>query len=408
MQNPFKPSDRALNPSDWRWPWWPLVPLYPFGQRRTIRREVVPDRVWSFEQVQGILYVTVPIRMTVIRMDTGGLLVYAPVAPTRECIRLVGELIAKHGDIRHIILPTVSGLEHKVFVAPFARQFPKAEIFVAPDQWSYPFKLPLSWLGLPKKRTHILPRDGSETPFSREFSYAILGPIDLGLGPFEEVAFFHWRSQTLLVTDTIVSVPENPPEIVDLDPYPLLFHARDRADELVEDTPATRQKGWQRISLFAFYFQPSALEAVELKQALRDALKARDRSRKAYFGLFPFQWKPGWKQAFDALQRGGNIFVAPILQTLILNRAPKETLEWADRVAGWNFQRIIPCHFDAPVEATPEEFRQAFDFLKADETSQMGYLGSPAHPLPEADFTLLRDLEERLNKRGITPPRKTL
>lgn len=408
MQNPFQPSDRALNPSDWRWPWWPLVPLYPFGQRRTIRREVVPDRVWTFEQVQGILYVTVPIRMTVIRMDTGGLLVYAPVAPTRECIRLVGELVAQHGDIRYIILPTVSGLEHKVFVAPFARQFPKAEIFVAPDQWSYPFKLPLSWLGLPKKRTHILPRDGSETPFSREFSYAILGPIDLGLGPFEEVAFFHLRSQTLLVTDTIVSIPENPPKIVDLDPYPLLFHARDRGDEIIEDTPATRQKGWQRISLFAFYFQPSALEAVALKQALRDALKARDRSRKAYFGLFPFQWKPGWKQAFDALRRGGNIFVAPILQTLILNRAPKETLEWADRVARWNFQRIIPCHFDAPVEATPEEFRRAFDFLKADETSQMGYLGSPAHPLPEADFTLLRDLEERLNKRGITPPRKTL
>jgi len=408
VQNPFKPSDRALNPSDWRWPWWPLVPLYPFGQRRTIRREIVPDRVWTFEQVQGILYVTVPIRMTVIRMDTGGLLVYAPVAPTRECIRLMGELVSKHGDIRYIILPTVSGLEHKVFVAPFARKFPEAEIFVAPDQWSYPFKLPLSWLGLPKKRTRILPRDGSETPFSREFSYAILGPIDLGLGPFEEVAFFHWRSQTLLVTDTIVSIPENPPEIVALDPYPLLFHARDRGDEIVEDTPEIRQKGWQRISLFAFYFQPSALEAVKLKQALRDASKARDRSRKAYFGLFPFRWKPGWKQAFEALRRGGNIFVAPILQTLILNRAPKETLEWADRVAGWNFQRIIPCHFDAPLEATPEEFRRAFDFLTADETSGRGYLGSPTHPLPEADFTLLRDLEERLNKRGITPPRKTL
>lgn len=76
----------------------------------------------------------VPIRMTVIRLDMGGLFVYAPVAPTPECIRLVNELVAEYGDVRYIILPTASGLEHKVFVGPFARKFPKAQVFVAPDQ----------------------------------------------------------------------------------------------------------------------------------------------------------------------------------------------------------------------------------------------------------------------------------
>jgi len=55
------------------------------------------------------------------------------------------ELVAEHGDVSYIILPTVSGLEHKVFVGPF-RCFPHALVFVAPNQWSFPLNLPLSWL----------------------------------------------------------------------------------------------------------------------------------------------------------------------------------------------------------------------------------------------------------------------
>ncbi|MEL7039744.1 MAG: DUF4336 domain-containing protein, partial [Cyanobacteria bacterium J06592_8] len=151
---------------DFSWPWWPAAPLYPYGQRRTLRREVIKDTLWTFDQLQGILYVVVPIRMTVVKLEQGGLLVYAPVAPTPECIRLVRELVTRHGDVKYIILPTTSGIEHKVFVGPFARQFPQAHVFVAPRQWSFPLNLPLSWLGLPRNRTHILPKDSSKVPFS--------------------------------------------------------------------------------------------------------------------------------------------------------------------------------------------------------------------------------------------------
>jgi len=55
---------------------------------------------------------------------------------------------------------------------------------------------------------------------------------------------------------------------------------------------------------------------VNLEQAFRDALKAPDRSPKHI--QFPFRWKDTWKQSFDALRGGGRLFVAPILQTLIL------------------------------------------------------------------------------------------
>jgi hypothetical protein len=383
---------------DWSWPFWPVLPIYPFGRRRTLRKEVVKDTIWTFDQLQGIFYVVVPIRMTVVKLEAGGLLIYAPIAPTPECIRLVKELVAEHGDVKYIILPTISGLEHKIFVGPFARKFSNAQVFVAPKQWSFPINLPLSWLGFPKRRTQVLPPNSSDTPFANEFDYAILGPIELGPGRFAEVAFFHKRSRTLLVTDIVLSIPEAPPEIVQLDPYPLLFHAKDDAFHRVFDTEANRRKGWQRISLFAFYFQPSALEVIGIKEVFPHALGATDRSRKAYFGLFPFKWKSDWQQSFEALRGGGRLFVAPILQALILNRAPRETIDWANKVASWDFQRIIPCHLDSPIEATPSQFRQAFAFLEKQ--------GNIIEPLPEEDFAYLRQLSEKLSDRGITPPPK--
>lgn len=49
---------------------------------------------------------------------------HAPIAPTPECVRLVEEL----GEpVKYIVLTTYA-YEHKVFVAPFARKFPKAQV----------------------------------------------------------------------------------------------------------------------------------------------------------------------------------------------------------------------------------------------------------------------------------------
>jgi len=398
-------EEQENQPQDLSWNFWPALPLYPYGKRRTIRLEVLQDTIWTFEQIQGIFYVVVPIRMTVVKLAEGGLLVYAPVAPTPECLRLVKELEIKHGSIKYIILPTASGLEHKVFVGPFARYFPQAVVFVAPNQWSFPFNLPLSWLGLPGNRTQVLPADSSQTPFAKEFDYAILGSIELSLGKFVEVAFYHRRSHSLLLTDTIVSIPAEPPAVVKLDPYPLLFHAKNHVLDPIVDTPANRQRGWQRISLFAFYFRPSALETIKLGEAIREARQAPDRSKKAYFGLFPFKWQGSdWQQSFTALRRGGKPIVAPVLQTLILNRASQATLNWADKVASWNFQRIIPCHFDAPITATPQEFREAFTFLEKPSSPDRSYFENQL--LPAADFELLIKIEDNLSKGGILPARK--
>ncbi|GAX34188.1 DUF4336 domain-containing protein [Nodularia sp. NIES-3585] len=393
------------HPKDWSWHFWPAVPFYPYGRRRTICAEIVKDTIWTFDQLHGILYTVVPIRMTVVKLAAGGLLVYAPVAPTIECVRLVNELVTKHGDVKYIILPTSSGLEHKVFVGPFARCFPQAQVFVAPHQWSFPFNLPLSWLGFPQKRTQVLPEDSSQSPFGDEFDYQVLD-IDLGRGSFAEVAFFHRRSHTLLLTDSILSVPEEPPAINQLDPYPLLFHARDHGGEAIADHPENRRKGWQRISLFAIYFRPHALEMTGLGQMFRDAFQAPQHSPKAYFGLFPFRWREDWRQSFDILRGNGRLFVAPILQILILPQAPKQVLTWADQVASWDFRQIIACHFDSPIQASPVEFRQAFNFLEKPPVLSEDLSGNSNQPLSEDDMQFIRELEVNLTKQGIAKPPK--
>ncbi|WP_059000824.1 DUF4336 domain-containing protein [Leptolyngbya sp. NIES-2104] len=374
------------------WFYWFTVPIYPYSQRRTIRREVVKDSVWVFEQLQGVFYVVTPIRMTVVKLDAGGLLVYAPVAPTIECLRLLNEIVSVHGDVQYIIFPTASGLEHKAFVPPFARKYPNAQIYIAPDQWSYPVNLPLSWLGFPKHRTHLL--DGRSIPFGDQFEYAKLGPIRLGLGPFEEIALFDRRSKTLLVTDSVLSVPEVAPEIIQIDPYPLLFHARESGTEQIEDTEANRRKGWQRVALFTFYFRPSGLDIADLIPSVREVVKAPDRSKKAFFGWYPFHWKLGWQRSFEALRKH-RLIVAPILQRLILNREPQIVIDWAEKVASWDFERIIPCHLDAPIDANSQEFRAAFSFLEKD-----------GRALPDEDFELLKEIEKGLIKTKVTPPAK--
>ena len=389
-----KSSHNQLNSPDYHWRFWATVPIYPYSQRRTIRREVLKDTIWTFDQLQGIFYVVVPIRMTVIKLATGGLLVYAPVSPTKECVGLVQELVEQHGEVKYIILPTISGLEHKNCVGPFARKFPQATVFVAPHQWSFPLNLPLSWLGFPAKRTKVLPADSSQAPFADEFDYAILGDIDLRLGRFAEVAFLHKRSQTLLVTDSIVSIPQRPPEIIEQDLFPLLFHARESAQEPINDTPENRIKGWRRICLFAMYFRSSVLDIPTLSKTLTAAWRSPNKSAQTYWGLYPFDWKPNWELAFDQLCCHGRLLVAPILQTLILNRAPQETLQWADTVTSWNFNQVIPCHFAAPVDAKPQEFRQAFSFLELKDQID----------LPQADLKTLKNIDAFLYKPGIIPP----
>jgi hypothetical protein len=199
-----------------------------------------------------------------------------------------------------------------------------------------------------------------------------------------------------LITDSIISIPIEPPPILQAELYPLLFHARERSSDPIADTPAHRLRGWQRICLFAFYFQPKVLKILTWGKTFKASFLAPDRSRQSYLGLYPFQWQPDWQQGFTDLRDNGRLLVAPILQILILNRAPTQTIAWVDRVAQWDFSQIIPCHFDAPITATPQEFRAAFNFLERSS--------SPDDLLSTADADFLRQIEQRLVRWRIIVP----
>lgn len=152
--------------------------------------EVMPGRLWTFDQMLGVFYVHVPIRMSVLRLDSGGLFVYAPVAPTKELLGLLAPLIDAHGPIRHIVLPSVAP-EHKVNAGPFARKFPGAEFWMTDAQYSFPADLPRTWVGLPKN-INILPESSSAVgPLAGELDFEVLTAKASRESVYQEAAFYH-------------------------------------------------------------------------------------------------------------------------------------------------------------------------------------------------------------------------
>lgn len=230
--------------------------------------------------------------------------------------------------------------------------------------------------------------------------------IDLSKGSFAEVALLHKSTETLLVTDAVIKIPPSPPAILELNPFPLLFHARETALDKLEDTPENRLKGWQRICLFALYFRPSMVDTAPLKQLLKEAFNAPNRSRENYFGAYPFRWQSGWKQSFDAIASLEKPFVAPILETLILPQNPSAAINWANNIASWQFKQIIPAHFSAPIQATPLEFRQAFSFLDIESNRPEKLYPSGNQQIFSRDSTFIKQLEATLIKLNIAKPPK--
>ena len=74
-------------------------------------------------------------------------------------------------------------------------------MWAAPDQWSWPINLP------PPFRIDGILKDGDPTaPWYDEIEQALFRPPCIGIGPANEVAFFHKASATLLVTDLVVYI----------------------------------------------------------------------------------------------------------------------------------------------------------------------------------------------------------
>jgi hypothetical protein len=284
--------------------------------------------------------------MLVLKLHEG-LLLYAPVAPTIACLDLIHQLELEHGSVVTIVHPSSSGLEHKVGVPGMARAFPNAQLWVTAGQWSFPLQLPLSWLGFPSQRTRVLFEDG--LPHSDQLDWLALGPVPLGPGPFLEACCFDRASGALLITDGLIAVSDHWPDLLDTNPMPMIFHSRENGSETIADTPEQRLKGWRRLVLFACYLRPAAVQQV--------------------FRLFPFRWQNNWEQDFHALSKSGALQVAPILEELVFARHRQLMADWLSECSRLPLQWVIPAHFDAPVAADPNTFKELLKSWLSNKTS---------------------------------------
>lgn len=85
----------------------------------------------------------------------------------------------------------------------------------------------------------------------------------------------------------------------------------------------------------------------------------------------------------------------------MLNREPARVVTFVERVArDFAFKRIIPCHFEPIQGVGPQEWSEAFDFLRKQPVGGM----NARKALPEADVAFLREFEQQLIQLGSVRP----
>ena len=149
----------------------------------------VADKVWIVDGGTIGRVVKMPIRMTVLRLASGGLWLHSPTPAREELVAAVRGL----GPVGHIVAPS-SG--HWMFVEGWQRAFPEAVTWAAPG---------LRERGAVRRSGVRLDHDLGAAP-----PPAWAGEIDQvvvpGGGGFREVAFLHRPSRTLVLTDLVVNL----------------------------------------------------------------------------------------------------------------------------------------------------------------------------------------------------------
>mmetsp|Transcript_33693 Transcript_33693/g.77749 ORF Transcript_33693/g.77749 Transcript_33693/m.77749 type:complete len:478 (-) Transcript_33693:233-1666(-) len=364
-----------------------FAPLYGEAYRKTIKRPLrvgtdtktpgTDDNIWALEQNLELGPLQTPIRCTVIRLKDGTLWVHAPLAPTQEFFDLVES--CGSGDkegVAHVVVPTYA-LEHKVFVKDALQRWHNAQLWTSPGQFSFPFAVPNEFI-FGKVVNGVLGSsiyDGQKVPpWSDEIEYASLEAGTFNIGgkstTLYETAFFHKASKSLIVTDAVAQIPKYVPPLNNPEQL-LLISKRSTSDPMPNDTPQSRLDGWEKTALLVSYFFPEHEELNPEKVGV-------------------VTWTEGWHDNFNAL--AGRLIVPPVVRTLIYAQNPARVQKWVDEIVDgqWDFDQIVPAHFEAPISATPKEFAAAFRFLKDDNIDAFPKNDLARGLKPIADIALKR------------------
>jgi len=157
-------------------------------------KPIAPD-VWISDGGWIRLYgLPFPTRMTVIRLEDGGMWVHSPIGDKDG----LGDAVAELGPIRHLIAPNWI---HYAWIPEWQARFPAAATWGSPGVVDR-----AASRGVDVELDHLL---GDDAP------HAWAGQIDQLLadsGIHREVVFFHRQSRTLILTDLIENFePEKMP-----------------------------------------------------------------------------------------------------------------------------------------------------------------------------------------------------
>jgi Domain of unknown function (DUF4336) len=146
----------------------------------------VADDVWIVDSGPLGRWMQVPVRMTVIRLRSGGLWLHSP---TRLTPGLVGELAAL-GPVAHLVAPNSA---HWMFAEAWQRAHPDATTWAAPGLRD---RRAVRRSGL---RIDADLADAPPAAWADEIDQVV---VPGGLG-FREVAFLHRRTRTAVLTDLV-------------------------------------------------------------------------------------------------------------------------------------------------------------------------------------------------------------
>jgi len=153
------------------------VNLQPFG-----------EEIWIANDWLQTLGMTIPVRMTVIRLKDRQLFIHSPLALSSQLRTQLDAL----GHVCHVVAPNKF---HHLFAGDYS-VYPDARLFLAP--------------GLEHKRKDLgyraLLGDSPPPAWSGQIDQALLAGAPL----LNEVAFFHRRSRTLILTDLALNIRHTP------------------------------------------------------------------------------------------------------------------------------------------------------------------------------------------------------
>jgi hypothetical protein len=149
------------------------------------------EELWIGDDSLRTLGMTIPVRMTVIRLGGGQLFLHSPLAPSPHLRAQLDAL----GRVGFVVAPNRF---HHLFAADYGA-YPEARVYLAP--------------GLEKKRKDLdhaaRLEDGPEPPWAGEIDQTMMAGIPL----LNEVVFFHRRSRTLILTDLALNIHHTPSQL---------------------------------------------------------------------------------------------------------------------------------------------------------------------------------------------------